>query len=133
MPPEKAPDVLVKECLDDLGLSRISEWDTLIFLYRHGPSLGNVHTLSKLLGYTEAIVSNALDKLDILGLISQSHFSQGMRLYEFIPGGHSRRLSSFDILASPDNERARRVLVSTALRKRGKPARVRTGAGLHFA
>jgi len=36
---EESQDVLVPERLQALGVARLTEWDALVFLYRHGASL----------------------------------------------------------------------------------------------
>jgi hypothetical protein len=42
VPLEGSGNFSVHECLATLGVSLLSEWDVLVFLYRHGASLNSV-------------------------------------------------------------------------------------------
>jgi hypothetical protein len=41
----------IQDCLGIIGISLLSDWDLLTFVYRHGPSLTTTDHISKLVGY----------------------------------------------------------------------------------
>jgi hypothetical protein len=82
MPPEE-DGVHVHQHLKALGISQLSEWDALAFLYRHGTSLIGAAQIAQLLGGNQAEVSAALNRLETLGLLQRSRGSGGIRLYRF--------------------------------------------------
>jgi DNA-binding MarR family transcriptional regulator len=63
-----------------MGISLLSEWDVLAFVYRHGASLTTADQIARLIGYESAVVSDALDRLEREKLIERSRPSQGVRL-----------------------------------------------------
>jgi len=81
MEPEKTADLVVSERLETLGVSQLSQWDVLMFLYRHGTSLTSAAQIGRLLGNDKFAVGVALDRLESLSLIERSRGSQGIRLY----------------------------------------------------
>jgi hypothetical protein len=83
MPPEEADGVHVHEHLKALGISHVSEWDALAFLYRHGTSLIGAAQIAHLLGGNQGVVTAALNRLNSLGLLQRSRGSRGIRLYRF--------------------------------------------------
>jgi DNA-binding MarR family transcriptional regulator len=68
----------VQSCLDGTGISLLSEWDVLIFVYRHGASLTTADQIARLLGYESRVVSDVLDRLEREKLIERSRPSQGV-------------------------------------------------------
>jgi hypothetical protein len=42
--------------LESIGISLISEWGMLAFVYRHGPSLTSTEQIAKLIGYENGAV-----------------------------------------------------------------------------
>ena len=85
----------VQSCLDSMGISLLSEWDVLAFVYRHGASLASSDQIARLIGYESTVVRAALDRLETENLIERSRLSKGVRFYR--------------ILASPDARRQRRL------------------------
>jgi len=81
--------------LDSLGISLLSEWDVLAFVYRHGASLASSDQIARLIGYESTVVRAALDRLEGENFIERSRLSRGVRFYR--------------ILASTDAERQRRL------------------------
>src|SRR6185437_3769021 len=53
---DQATEIPIKECLKSLGLSFLSEWDVLMFLYRHQFSLASAEQIGRLLGYPSKTV-----------------------------------------------------------------------------
>ena len=95
MAPEKSDELSTRERLATLGVSLLSEWDVLAFLYRHGTSLTSAAQIGHLLGFDRAAVSAALDRLDSVGLIDRSRGSQGVRLYRIAIPTDPLRYSCF--------------------------------------
>jgi DNA-binding MarR family transcriptional regulator len=81
---ERAKDRLepeIQDCLEAIGVSLLSEWDLLTFVYRHGPSLTTTDQIAKLVGYEITVVDAALDRLEREMLIERVGPPQGTRLY----------------------------------------------------
>jgi hypothetical protein len=38
----------IQACLKDMGISLLSEWDMLAFVYRHGPALTSTDQIARL-------------------------------------------------------------------------------------
>lgn len=111
MAPEKSTDSLVRERLETLGFSLLSEWDVLAFLYRHGTSLTSAAQMAHLLGDNKAAVGAALDRLESLGLIQRSRGSQGVRLYRISVPADPLRYSCFIELMNLAEKREGRLLL----------------------
>jgi DNA-binding MarR family transcriptional regulator len=94
---EISQDNLVLEHLQTLGVTLLSEWDALVFLYRHPASLGTAAQIARLIGHDQNSVGAALQSLETRGLIRRSRVYQGRRLYQFSkpqePGRHSSLLA----------------------------------------
>jgi hypothetical protein len=115
-------DDLVKDCLKKLEISVLSDWDVLIFLYRHRASLATVEQIARLLGHPAKTVVSALERLDSQRLVRRSRSSQGVRFYQFIfPEGQLGPQSCFRrLIGVADNRSVRLTLLkhlglSTAL------------------
>ena len=82
----------VEGWLKTLGIESLCQWDMLVFLYRHQPSLVCAEHIARLLGYATAEVAAALDSLESSGLVERSRVSQGVRLYQLTaPADPARR------------------------------------------
>ena len=122
---EKSLDLLVEGCLEGLSISLLADWDVLVFLYRHQLSLTSAAQIARLLGYPGNVVSEALDRLEPLGLVRRSRAYQGVRLYQFVfSEPHTLPQSLFQQLMRLAENRAGRLLVAKKLRQR---------EGLHLA
>jgi len=85
---EKDSERLIQH-LKDLRITLLSDWDVLVFLYRHQTSLASVGQIARLTGYPAEIVVEALDRLESYGLIKRSRASRAVRLYQFVdPEAH---------------------------------------------
>jgi DNA-binding MarR family transcriptional regulator len=78
---EQSVELSVQSCLDNMGISRLSEWDVLAFIYRHGVSLTSISRIAHLVGYDITVVAEALDRLERERLIDCSRPSQEVRFY----------------------------------------------------
>lgn len=111
MPPEDSEDFLVQENLKALGVTLLSEWDALVFFYRHGALLVSAAQIVRLLGGDTVSVSKSLDQLECLGLIQRSRGTQGVRLYRFRVLTDPLRQSRFMELMSLAQNRSGRLLL----------------------
>jgi hypothetical protein len=114
----ESPDALVQECLKNLGLSLLGDWDVLVFLYRHQASLASAEQIARLLGHSSKAVGAALERLESQKLIQRSRSSQGVRFYQFVfqkpnqaPECFFRQLMSFA------DSRSGRLLIVKHLRR----------------
>jgi DNA-binding MarR family transcriptional regulator len=106
-------------CLEGMGISLLSEWDVLVFVYRHGASLTSADQIARLVGYESTVVDGALKRLEREKLMERSRPSQGVRFYRILASmdaGHRRCLQQ---LVSLSESRAGRLLLA----KRLKPVR----------
>jgi DNA-binding MarR family transcriptional regulator len=103
--------------LESVGISALREWDTLIFVYRHGLSLTSAARIAQLVGYESASVSSALDRLEREKLIEYSRSSHGVRLYRIVASSaDAERLRCFQELINVSQSRAGRLLLAKRLR-----------------
>ena len=127
---ENFPEHLVEDWLASLDLSLLADWDVLVFLYSHRASLASAEQISRLVGYTAAVVGDALDRLESRGFVKRSRASQGVRLYQFLDST-SPSHDGFRKLLKLATNRPGRLLLAKKLRERGtKQARGRHGLGL---
>jgi transcription initiation factor IIE alpha subunit len=113
----ESSDALVQECLKNLGLSLLGDWDVLVFLYRHQSSLASAEQIACLLGHSSKAVGAALEKLESQKLIQRSRSSQGVRFYQFVPPKpHIAPESCFRQLISFADSRSGRLLLVKHLR-----------------
>lgn len=103
--------------LETLGVSLLSEWDALVFLYRHGTCLASSGQMARILGQDEATLGNALDRLESLGLIQCSRGSEGLRLYRFPLRMAPARLTCFLELMGLAGKRAGRLQLLKRLQR----------------
>lgn len=122
---DKSSNIRVQECLKNLGISLLGDWDLLVFLYRHQASLASAEQIARLLGYPSKAVGEALDRLESQQLVARSRSSQGVRFYRFVlPETHLAPKNCFRQLISLTENRAGRLLLLKHLRQ---------GVGLHMA
>ena len=126
-------DILIEQCARDLGISVLSEWDVLTFLYRHRTSLTSAEQIAKFLGYGKGIVAGALDRLESEGLINRSRASLGVRLYRFATHADACRQICFEQLMELAGNRPGRLLLMRTLRPPDGLNRTGHHDGLHLA
>jgi DNA-binding MarR family transcriptional regulator len=131
MATDESPDALVRECLQAIGVTRLSEWDALTFLYRHPVSLGTPAQIAQLIGYDKAEIGGALHTLEALGLIQRSRVSQGIRFYQF-SATRDRQSCLLELMSQVQNRRGRLLLLKHLNDPRHKP-RPRPRSGLRLA
>jgi DNA-binding transcriptional ArsR family regulator len=126
-------DILVPECLQTLGVSLVTEWDTLAFLHSHSASLGTAADIARLIGYDKTEIGAALHKLEEAGLIHRSRASQGTRIYRAAeslePGRNSCLLK---LMGLAQNRAGRLLLLKHLMRPRQERRRSRV-SGLRLA
>ena len=133
MPSGEFQTVPVLERLQALGMSLLTEWDALAFLYRHPASLCTAAQIARLIGYDKAEVGAALHNLETLGLIQRSRVSQGIRFYRFSePQDPSRRSCLLELMSLAQNRTGRLQLLKHLENSRQEPRR-RRDSGLRLA
>jgi len=112
----------IEDCLKILCIEQLCQWDVLIFLHRHHATLIGAEQIAHFLGYTAGAVTEALGRLDHLGLVRRSRAAQGIRLYEFSRPEDPRSDAVLDLLLGLSDDRAGRILMIEALRRHeGRP------------
>jgi DNA-binding MarR family transcriptional regulator len=109
-----------------MGISLLSEWDILAFVYRHGPSLTTTDQIAGLIGYDSTVVSDALDRLERAKLIERSGPSQGegVRLLRMPASTDARHRQCLQQFVRVSESRDGRLLLAKLL----KPVPVEIGA-----
>jgi DNA-binding MarR family transcriptional regulator len=113
----------VQTSLDSMGISLLSEWDVLAFVYRHGASLASSDQIARLIGYESTVVRAALDRLESENLIERSRLSKGVRFYRILASTDAGRQRRLQQIVSLSETRVGRLLLA----KRLKPRRVESG------
>jgi len=128
--PENLLGVVVEDCLQRLGIALLSDWDVLVFLFRHPTSLVSPEQIGRLVGYPGNVISDALNTLESRGFIKRSRALQGVRLYQLVdsealraPEGCFRQM-----MALNRNRTGRLLLAKKLKRKRVAPHLVRKGS-----
>jgi DNA-binding MarR family transcriptional regulator len=132
MDPHDMPEVPVDAWLETLGLDSLTQWDVLVFVYRHRASLVGAEFIAHLLGYGTDPVVAALDILESLGLVDRSRVSQGVRLYQFALPADSPRRDAFERLTALATSRAWRLRLYKKLKPREYTPQQRLHAAQRF-
>jgi DNA-binding MarR family transcriptional regulator len=132
MPHEDISDAEIDSWLNNLGITSLSQWDVLVFLYRHQTSLIGADFMARLLGYTNDPVVAALDVLEFLGLVERSRVSQIVRLYRFTMPSDPQRGEAWRRLLPFASHRAGRVRLSKRLRGGDQTAQDRRQAAQRY-
>jgi DNA-binding MarR family transcriptional regulator len=106
----------VHSCLEALGISLLSEWDVLCFLYRRRVSLMGTQQIARLIGYESAVVLSALDRLRRQKLVKRSRAVRGVRLYRILASTDAGRGRCLKKLVSLSEGRVGRLLLTTQLK-----------------
>jgi DNA-binding MarR family transcriptional regulator len=112
--------ISVHSCLEALGISLISEWDVLCFLYRRRVSLMGTQQIARLLGYESVVVRSALDRLRREKLVERSRAVRGVRLYRILASADTSCRRCLKELVSLSEGRVGRLLLTRQL----KPVRL---------
>jgi DNA-binding transcriptional MocR family regulator len=116
-------ELAVQGYLEGVGVSLLSQWDVLAFLYRHGASLSSVEQIARLLGYESAVVGGALEHLEREKLIERSRSSRGVRLHRISTSTDAERQRCLEHLVSLSGSRAGRLLLTKQLKLGGRNRR----------
>lgn len=130
---KESQSVLVPDRLQVLGVELLTEWDALVFLYRHAASLCTTAQIAQLIGYEKSEIGAALHKLEGLGLIQRSRVSQGIRFYRFSAPEEPSRYSGLLELMNLAQGREGRLLLLKHLKRPGLEPRPRRDSGLSLA
>jgi DNA-binding MarR family transcriptional regulator len=112
---ESAQELSLESCLRGAGVTLLSQWDVLAFLYRHGASLTTPDQIAHLTGYDTAVVSDVLDYLNRENLIQRSRPSAGVCLYRITSSMDTGRRHCFQQLVNLSESRAGRLLLAERL------------------
>ena len=113
---EKSMELSVQNCLDGVGISLLSEWDILMFVYRHGASLTSADRIARLIGYESRVVSDVLDRLEREKLIERSRPSQGVYFYRILASMDAGRWYCLRLLISLSESRTGRLQLAERLK-----------------
>jgi DNA-binding MarR family transcriptional regulator len=117
------PNLQVEGWLETLGIESLCQWDLLVFLHRHQPSLVSAEHIARFLGHGTAELVAALDSVQSSGLIERSRVSQAeVRLYQLTaPADPMRRDALERLMTFADSHTVRRRL-GRRLRGGDRPA-----------
>lgn len=119
--------------LDIVRISLLSEWDVLMFLYRHGTSLASAENIALLLGYSKSVVGKALDALGGLGLVERSRAYQGARFYRFTLPREPTCQQVLEELLKLSEKRSGRLVIARRLSLRMPTVQLPARAGWRLA
>lgn len=111
----KDPALSVESCMKTLGISLLTEWDLLVFVFRHGTSLICTGDIAELMGYERTVVSDALDRLEREKLVERSRPSRGVFLYRIHPAMEAARRHCVGQLVSMSQRPGVRMLIAERL------------------
>jgi hypothetical protein len=114
---EDSQNLLVEGRLRSLGIDSLSQWDVLVFLYRHPTSLLGVDHIARILGYATEQVMHALDVLESVGFVGRSRVDQGVRLYQFIAQAERLRGDGLGQLLTLADSRQMRLALAKHLHR----------------
>ena len=112
------PELPVQSCLDSMGVSLLSEWDVLAFVYRHAASLASIDQIASLIGYESTVVRAALDRLQSLNLIERSRLSEGVRFYRMLALADAARQRRLEEIVKLSETRVGRLLLAKTIEAR---------------
>ena len=116
---ETNSEISVRTWLENVGISSLSQWDVLAFIYRHGPCLTSAEQIACLIGYETTAVTAALDWLGHENVIERAGLCQ-VRLHRIAAFPDDERGRSLQQLVTLSGNRNGRLL----LRKLLRPSRI---------
>ena len=116
MAEDNQPDLRVEGWLKTLGIESLCQWDVLVFLDRHQPSLVSAEHIARFLGYATAEVVAALDSLESSGLVERSRVSRGVRFYQLTAPADPPRSDASERLMTLADSHTVRLLLARRLR-----------------
>jgi len=131
MAQDNQPDFQVEGWLKTLGIESLCQWDVLVFLYRHQPTLVKAEHIARLLGDATAEVVAALDSVESSGLVERSRVSQEeVRLYQLTAPADPTRREALERLMTLADSHTVRLLLARRLRGDDRPAQNRKAVRL---
>jgi DNA-binding MarR family transcriptional regulator len=137
---DESGELSVLSCLKTVGISCLSDWDVLAFIYRHGVSLASADQIARLTGYENTVVSGALDRLEAGKLIQRSRVSQGICVYRVPEPTNAEHSHCLENLLSLSRSREGRLmmkkqlkLVPTELRREEHSPEIHRTEGINYA
>ena len=115
----KPRELPVQSCLDSMGISLLSDWDVLAFVYRHGAILASADQMARLIGYESTVVTAALGRLESENLIERSRRSEGVRFYRIVASTDAGRQRCLQQIISLSETRVGRLLLAKRLEPDG--------------
>jgi DNA-binding MarR family transcriptional regulator len=103
-------------CLNTVGIRRLSDWDVLSFIYRHGVTLTSADQIARLMGYENTAIGNALDRLERDKLIQRSRGPRGVRIYRILDPTSADRKRCLESLLRLSRSREGRLMMIEQLR-----------------
>jgi DNA-binding MarR family transcriptional regulator len=113
---DESRELSVLSHLQTVGISRLSDWDVLAFIYRHAVSLASADQIARLTGYENTVVSGALDRLEAEKLIQRSRVSRGMCVYRVLEPTNAERGHCLENLLRLSRSREGRVMMNKQLK-----------------
>ena len=124
---DNQPDLQVEGWLKTLGIESLFQWDVLVFLYRHQPSLASTGDIAGLLAYPTGPVSAALDSLTSSELVECSRASQGVRLYQLTAPADPTRRDALERIMTLADSNTVRLPLARKLRGSDQPNQNKNG------
>jgi DNA-binding MarR family transcriptional regulator len=115
----KPRELPVQSCLDSMGISLLSDWDVLAFVYRHGAILASADQMARFIGYESTVVTAALGRLEGENLIERSRRSDGVRFYRIVASTDAGRQRCLQQIISLSETRIGRLLLAKQLKPDG--------------
>jgi hypothetical protein len=112
---ETNSEISVRAWLESAGISLLSQWDVLAFIYRHGPCLTSAEQVARLIGYETTAVTAALDWLERENVIQRAGFCQ-VQLHTIVAFPDDDRGRSLRQLVSRSGSRAERLRLRKLLK-----------------
>jgi DNA-binding MarR family transcriptional regulator len=107
----------IQACLEDVGISLLSEWDMLAFVYRHDPTLTSTDQIALLSGYESAVVGIALDRLEREQLIERVGHPKGVRIHRMLASTNARHQRCLQRFVALSESRAARLVLKKLLQR----------------
>jgi hypothetical protein len=112
----KPEELVVKGCLNSLGVSFLLDWEIVIHLYRYHFTLLGIDELSHLLHSDATSVGRALERLKSQKLIGSSRSSGAARFYTVAFSPDNAAYSCFKQLVNLSEHRSGRLALKKILK-----------------
>ena len=132
MAQDNQPNLQVEGWLETLGIESLCQWDVLVFLHRHQPTLVSAEHIARFLGYGTAEVVAVLDSVESSGLVERSRVSQEeVRLYQLTAPADPTRRDALERLMTLADSHTVRLLLARRLRGSDQPDQNKNNLPLH--